>query len=83
MNPLTYIPAAVRQYVYVGFGILGIVIGAIQTAFVAAALGQPAWLTISLSVYAYLGIALGFTAASNVHAEGTVEEFDYSEGDAG
>lgn len=28
-------------------------------------MGQPDWLTVTLAVYAFLGTALGFTAAGN------------------
>lgn len=73
MNPLTYIPATVRQYVYVGYAVTGVLIGATQAGYLAAQAAQPVALTVALGVYAYLGIALGFTAASNVHAEAEVE----------
>ena len=66
MNPLTYIPAEVRQYVYIGYSVALVIIGATQAGFAAAAVDQPVWLTVTLAVFAYLGIALGFTAASNV-----------------
>jgi ABC-type transporter Mla subunit MlaD len=67
MNPLTQIPAQTRMYIYMTYFAVGVLFGAIQVG--AAAIpdaGQPNWLTAALVVYAYLGTALGLTAASNV-----------------
>jgi hypothetical protein len=54
-----------RKVVYAVYAFAGVILGAIQVAFVAAESGQPVWLTVSLAVYAFLGTALGATAASN------------------
>lgn len=63
MNPLTGIlTPAVRRYVYAAYALVGIVLGAIQVAY---GVTEPQWLTVSLAVYAFLGTALGLTAASN------------------
>jgi hypothetical protein len=56
---------ATRQKVYAVFALLGVALGAVQVAFSAADSGQPEWLTVTLAVYAFLGGALGLTAASN------------------
>lgn len=41
-------------------------IGAIHVGYVAVpGADQPVWLTVALAVYAYIGIAIGATAASN------------------
>lgn len=67
MNPLTMIPALYRKYLYLGYFLVGVAFGAIQVGFAAVPdTAQPAWLTVALVVYAYLGTALGITAASNV-----------------
>ncbi len=66
MNPLTLIPDAVRQVVYIVYSCAVIGVGAVQVGFVSANAAQPVWLTIALAVLAYLGGVLGITAASNV-----------------
>lgn len=71
MNPsnlLTLIPAHWRKYLYGAFAVVGIGLGATQAGFAAVPGEQPSWLTITLVVYAYVGTALGVTAASNVQA---------------
>lgn len=67
MNPLEDIfGARVRARMYAAYALVGLVIGAVQTAYSALPdTDVPEFLTVSLAVYAYLGIALGFTAASN------------------
>lgn len=66
-NPVTNVlSAGVRQKVYVTYAVLGICIGATQVGFASANAGQPTWLTVTLAVFAFLGGALGVTAASNV-----------------
>lgn len=65
MNPRVFLPPKVRGPVYTGYGILGVGVGATQVGFAAANAGQPVWLTVVLSVYAFLGGAIGYTAASN------------------
>ena len=66
MNPLTLIPDSVRQVVYVVYACAVLGVGAVQVGFVSANAAQPVWLTVTLAVLAYLGGALGITAASNV-----------------
>lgn len=58
MNPLSQIPPKVRQYVYLAFTVAGIALGALAVAGVDT--GKAG------DVLAYLGAALGITAASNV-----------------
>ncbi len=67
MNPLEDIfGAKVRGTVYAGYALVGLVIGSVQAAYSALPDSHaPDFLTAALAVYAYLGIALGFTAASN------------------
>ena len=55
----------VRKPIYAIYALLGLVIGATQVAYSAAEAGQPTWLTVTLAVFAFVGTALGFTAASN------------------
>jgi hypothetical protein len=40
----------------------------LQVGYSAAELGQPVWLTVTLAVLAYVGIAVGFLAAGNTPA---------------
>lgn len=63
-NPLTGIlPAAARRYLYAAYALAGVVLGCLQIADVQT--GKTA------EVLAYVGVALGITAASNVtHSEG-------------
>ena len=61
MNPLTDIlPAKVRKYVYAVYALAGVVVGALAVAGVEVGKAPD--------VLAYLGIALGLTAASNTPA---------------
>ena len=66
MNPLTLIPDSVRQVVYVVYACAVIGVGAVQVGFVSVDAAQPPALTVALAVLAYLGAALGITAASNI-----------------
>lgn len=64
---LQSIPAKLRQVIYGAFVTIGVLLGAIQVGIASLnSGGQPDWLTAALVVYAYLGTALGFTAAVNV-----------------
>lgn len=66
-NPLVgVLTPQIRQTLYVIMAVLGLALGAVQIAYGAGDWGQPVWLTVSLSVYAFLGTALGTTAASNI-----------------
>lgn len=85
-----FIPAKVRGYVYTTFGFLGLGFGATQVGYSAAEVGQPVWLTVALSVYAFLGVGIGYTAASNTPAApsemliaGEVLEFTPDDGEPG
>ena len=63
MNPLTnVIPTKYRQYVYAAFTLAGVVVGALNIAGVNTG--------AAVEVLAYLGVALGATAASNPTTEG-------------
>lgn len=63
-----YIPAKVRGPIYAGYAVVGTALGATQVGFASANTTQPAWLTVALSVFAFLGGAIGYTAASNTPA---------------
>lgn len=58
MNPLTLIPARYRKYAYAGYALAVIAVGALAIAGVET--GK------ATDVLAYIGAALGLTAASNV-----------------
>ena len=69
MNLLSEIPARVRKIIYVTFTLIGVAFGATQVAYASVeGASQPDWLTVALVVYAYIGTALGLTAASNTPA---------------
>ncbi len=66
-NPLVgFLTPGIRQQIYAGYAFIGLLLGATQVGFSAAALGQPTWLTVVLAIFAFIGTALGATAASNV-----------------
>lgn len=59
-----------RKVVYLIFGIVGVIITAAQVGYIAAVnehvIAAVPWpVPVALAVYAYLGIAIGFTANSN------------------
>jgi len=67
-TPLTGIfsPRA-RKTVYTVYATIGLVIGCVQAGYGAVSTaGVPDWLKVVLSIYAFLGTAIGATAASNV-----------------
>lgn len=63
-----FIPARIRGPIYAAFSVLGLGLGATQVGYSAADAGQPTWLTVALAVFAFLGTAVGYTAASNTPA---------------
>jgi hypothetical protein len=58
------IPAEWRKPVYAVYAVIGVVLGAIQLALVP----NPAWLLTSMTVYLFLGGAIGAVASSNTPA---------------
>ena len=58
-----------RKITYTAYALVGLVLGAVQVGFSAAEAGQPVWLTVALAVFAFIGTALGFTAAGNVNED--------------
>lgn len=69
MNPLTDIlPAKWRGYVYTTYALVGVSLGGCQVGYVAGGDATPDWLTRALAVFAYVGVAIGATAAANVPA---------------
>ena len=65
MNPLTNLSPNVRATVYSLYALVGVVLGATQVGFQASENGFPVWLKVTLSVYAFVGTAVGLTAVSN------------------
>lgn len=59
------VPAHYRKIAYAAYALIGVLLGAIQVGYGAAEAGQPVPLTVALAVYAFLGGALGVTAAAN------------------
>lgn len=70
MNPFQQIPANVRKWLYVAYGVVGLVLGGFQVAQQDTILGAD--VVTCLAVLAYVGMALGFTAASNISDPQTV-----------
>jgi hypothetical protein len=65
-NPLVNIlGASTRRIVYGVYALAGLVLGSIQAGVGAVDTGTPDWIKVALAVYAYIGIAIGATAASN------------------
>jgi hypothetical protein len=64
-NPLAYMPS-LRKKIYSAFWVTGLVIGAAQVGLAAADEASPVVLDALLAIYAFLGGAIGFTAAQNV-----------------
>lgn len=62
------LPPRARQAVYAVYALIGVILGAIQVAYLNVA-GQPTWLTVALAVFGFIGTALGATAASNITAK--------------
>lgn len=67
-----------RRVLYLAYGLIGVLLGAIQVGFSSAELAQPTMVTVALAVYAFLGSSFGVTAYSNVNthkspAEGRTE----------
>lgn len=67
MNPLSENPG-LRKRVYQAFWTLGAALGAVQVGFASVDAGTPDGLKAALAVYAFLGGAVGFTAAQNTPA---------------
>ena len=63
------IPAEWRKPLYRIYAALGLALGATQVGFSAANAGQPVWLTVSLAVFAFLGVGLGFVAQRNTPSQ--------------
>lgn len=58
-----------RKVMYVTYGLIGVGLGATQTAFTAAEIASPLWLVVAFSVYLYIGGAFGLVAAQNVGSQ--------------
>ena len=55
----------VRLAVSNAFWLLGLLLGATQVGYAAQSLASPTWLQVAINVYAFLGGAVGYTAAAN------------------
>jgi uncharacterized membrane protein YhhN len=65
-NPLTdIVPASQRRRVYAIFGLVGLIAGAVQIAFLAIDPDLPLWLNISIAVYNFLALPMSALATSN------------------
>ena len=72
MNPLALIPDRWRTRLYLGVFLIGVFLGACQVGHIEALWGYP--VSDALNIEAYLGTALGLTAATNVTRTRSVVE---------
>jgi hypothetical protein len=71
-NPLVNIlGASTRRIIYAVYALGGLALGSIQAGIGAVDTATPDWIKVALAVYAYLGIAIGATAASNAKDSNT------------
>ena len=63
------IPATWRKPIYAVYAVIGVVLGAIQIAIEP----DPSWLLTALTVYVFLGGAVGAVASGNTVENGIVE----------
>jgi hypothetical protein len=73
-NPLAYVSDQARVAAYVIYSIIALGVGAAQVAYASIEAAQPDWLTVALAVLAFLGSALGFTAATHTSRDPRIEE---------
>ena len=66
MNPFQAIPATVRKWLYLAFGVAGLVPTSVSTYAVATGGDIPTWCIGVAAVLGVLAPALGFTAGANV-----------------
>lgn len=62
---LLFIPAKIRGVIYSIYAVVGTALGATQVGYSAASLDQPVALTVAMAVFAFVGTAIGYTAATN------------------
>lgn len=76
-NPLTQIPAKVRYWLYLAYGLVTLVLGGLQAAGVHDVRGVS--VVGALAFLGFAGTVLGFTAASNVSAIPDAQVQSYSD----
>jgi len=64
------LPPHVRSAVYLGYSIVGVVLGAILLSYLVLQLALPVWLVVANVVFPFIGTAFGLTAASNTDLGG-------------
>lgn len=62
--------AQVRKIIYAVYALIGVVLGSVQVWTAAVDSAMPTWLKGALAVYAYVGGAIGLTAAANARDKG-------------
>ena len=72
--PPVALPPKARAILYYITAIVGIGLGATQSALLALDKGQPDWLTIALVVYPFVAAAFGTVAASNTEVPAKADE---------
>lgn len=81
--PDSIIPAHVRRIVYVVLAVAGLVLGATQVGYSSIEMNQPEWLTVALSVYAYLAGGSGILATLNTPRQQDVDDVEARHADYG
>lgn len=65
INPFTALPASARKGLYIAYGVVALVVGAVDVFY---GDGDPSWLEGAQNVVAYLALPFGALAASNTPA---------------
>jgi len=66
MNPLEEHPR-LRKALYKAYWLIGVLLGAVPVAYAAVLASVPTWALVSMALYGYFGVALGFTADKNTY----------------
>ena len=66
MNPFQTIPAEARKWLYLAYGLVGLILGCVAAYCAAVGTVAPEWVGGASAVLVVVGSAFGFTAASNV-----------------
>ena len=74
MNPFQTIPAEARKWLYLLYGIVGLVLGCVAAYCAAVGTVAPEWVGGASAVLVVVGSAFGFTAASNVQDPASGEQ---------
>lgn len=79
MNPLESNPRA-RLIAYQVFWVVALLLGATQVGYATLEQPAPAWLKVALSVLAFVGAGIGYTAAHNVETQPPLHDTEIGQG---